>query len=57
MSPILIPCRWFWFNSFKKCNITNSLNGTKEDVVGINTDIDDSQSKSDSGEAKMLNFS
>ena len=57
MSPILIPCRWFWFNSFKKCNITNSLNGTKEDVVRINTDIDDSQSKSDSDEAKMLNFS
>ena len=39
-------------DSFKKCYVTNSLDGTKDDVVGINTDTDDSQSKSDSDEAK-----
>ena len=45
----------FLIDSFNKCHIMNSLGGTEEDVVGINTDVD-SQSKSDSDEAEMLRW-
>lgn len=42
----------FLIDSFKKHCITKGLDGTEEDFVGINTDIDNSQSKSDSDEAE-----